>query len=158
PRHPREAFVHAPGGLGRPAGRCGRPRRTRGGAGNHRRGRAGRADRGGGRHPRRHLGTKARLTTLRSGLSRALAATDFRLHSAAVSASDALSLVLTPVFGIVSTIGVVYQVVDIRRRHRPAPPRYGAPPPVAVPRVVARVRLLLLILTVLTIPNAGLWV
>jgi hypothetical protein len=94
-----------------------------------------------------------------------------------VSASDALSLVLTAVFGIVSTVGVAYQIVDMRRRHRPtpAPPpaayglpplAYGppplayGPPPLAYgpPRIVVRVRLLLLVLTALAIPNAGVWV
>ena len=61
-----------------------------------------------------------------------------------------LSLVLTTLFGAVSTVGVVYQVVDIRRR--------TAPGPVKAPRIVPRVRLLMLILTILAIPNAALWV
>ena len=104
--------------------------------------------------------------------------------SARVSASDALGLVLTALFGIVSTVGVGYQIIDIRRRHRstpaPAPhvgahgppvPAYGPPvswpappaslappPPPAPPRIVLVVRILLLALTVLAVPNAGLWI
>jgi hypothetical protein len=67
-----------------------------------------------------------------------------------VTASDVLSLVLTSVFGIVSTVGVVYQVADFRRRTASAA--------VAVPPIVSRIRLLLLILTLLSIPAAALWV
>jgi hypothetical protein len=69
-----------------------------------------------------------------------------------VTASDVLSLVLTTVFGIVSTVGVVYQVIDIRRRH-PAAVRVAI-----VPRAITQVRVLLLILTVLAIPTSALWV
>jgi len=43
-----------------------------------------------------------------------------------VTSTDEASLVLTGVFGLVTTVGVAYQIVDIRRRHGEADP--VAPP------------------------------
>src|SRR5690242_886616 len=76
-------------------------------------------------------------------------------HSAPVADSETVSLALTGVFGVVSSLGVLYQIIDIRQRSRAStaeavaapgmwtPPAGGPPvsgppgagPPVAMPPV-----------------------
>ena len=51
-------------------------------------------------------------------------------NSARVTASETISLVLTALFGLVSSIGVAYQVIDMRRRPQQAgPPDQPTPAP-----------------------------
>jgi hypothetical protein len=54
-----------------------------------------------------------------------------------VAESETLSLALTGLFGLVSTVGVVYQVIDIRQRSRKHDNGRAGPVAVAPPNVVA---------------------